>query len=55
MLVARATRCCARARGKRERKGRRRSEERGWEMARWTVESFRIVLGGEVGGGSEET
>ena len=54
MVVARATRYYPRGRGKRERKGKRRSEERGWEVARWTVESFRIVLG-EVGGGSEET
>jgi hypothetical protein len=38
MVVARATRWCPRAREKRERKGRRRSEERGWEMAKWTVE-----------------
>ena len=38
MVVARATRWCPRGREKRERKGRRRSEERGWEMAKWTVE-----------------
>ena len=55
MVVARAMRCCPRARGKRERKVRRRSEERGWEMARLIVESFRIVLRWEAGGGSEET
>jgi len=42
---------------KREREeGKEREKEIGGKgMARWTVESFRIVLGGEVGGGSEET
>ena len=46
MVVARATRCCSRAREKRERKERRKSEERGWEMASGLLSHFESFCGG---------